>query len=256
MGHGFRSYLRGRTTTMNKYKVLAAACFALLLAAACGSTGGLGDIFGTNPNNTNGTYTISGTVDSIDLNNHYIYLTNVSGYTSNLRDSSTGNTARVSWDNRTTVNFNGRSYRPEDLERGDQVSVRVDQNRNQLLAESMDVTYNSRGGMASSSSNGTYGTYGTPSSNYGTLRGTVRFVDPSTRTITIDSASWMSGFQGTNSSSLTVRYDPNAQVNYNGQLYPVTNLERGDIVDFTVQNLGSGNYLATSLNLVRDVNAR
>jgi hypothetical protein len=84
----------------------------------------------------------------------------------------------------------------------------------------------------------------------------VRFVDPSTRTITIDSPTYVSGFQTNPGSAMTIEYNSSAQVNYQGQLHPVTNLERGDVIDVQVQKLSGGNYVAQNITLVRDVNAR
>lgn len=327
---------------MNRYKTIAAASFALVLLAACGSSGnGIGDIFGGG-NGNNAAYEIRGTVDSVDTNSRSIYLTNVSGYNANLNTGGSSS-VRVYYDNRTTLNYQGRTYRPDQLERGDEVTVRVDQSGNQLIAQTMDVTYNSRGGMASGS-NGTYGTYGsvmhgtvrsvdtyrrtisvdrgsgsyvnveyntnTPvsfngrsyspadlepgdeidirtsnlgsgrtgaqditvtrtvngigssngtygssssSSSVSTMRGTVRNVDTVNRTIELDNTSWVSGFRTNTGTRFTVHYDPNVSVDYNGQLYPVTNLERGDVVDVQVQNMGSSNYLAQRFVLLRNV---
>jgi hypothetical protein len=240
---------------MNRYKTIAAATFALLLLAACGSSGnGIGDIFGGG-NNTSNAYQIRGTVDSIDANSQSIWLSNVSGYNTNLNTGGSS-TVRVYYDNRTTLNYQGRTYRPDQLERGDEVTVNVNQNGNQLLAETMDVTYNTRGGMAS----GSNGTYGSPSTSYpstaqySTIRGTIRNVDTVNRTIELENTSWVSGFRtNTNSNRFTVRYDSNASVDYNGQTYPLTNLERGDVVDVQLQDTGSSNYLAQRLVLVRNV---
>src|SRR5207253_4215083 len=98
------------------------------------------------------------------------------------------------------------------------------------------------------------GTYGNPSSSYpsssssqySTIRGTVRNVDSVNRTIELENTNWMSGFRTNDSSSsrFVVRYDPNASVDYNGQMYPLTNLERGDVVDVQLQDLGNSNYVA------------
>src|SRR5262245_33999295 len=119
---------------MNTYKSLAAAALALVLLAACGSSG-MGDVLGGGSQNR---YEIRGTVDSVDLNNRTILLTNVSGYTSMLSNGG-GSSVRVHFDDRTPVEYNGQSYRPADLERGDQVSVRVDESGNSLVAESVSV---------------------------------------------------------------------------------------------------------------------
>jgi len=228
----------------NKRAVLAVAAVALLALAGCGS---LGDIYGNNPS-SNGTYNnqVRGTVDSVDLNNHSIVLTNVSGMESMLSSSgSNGNSVRIYYDNNTNVQWNGRSYRPEDLDRGDQVDVRVTQSGNRLMADAMTVTYNSSTASTSHPSN---------NNDYSTIRGTVRYVDTASRTIQLEQTNWISGFNtNTNYSTLTVQYDPNTSVSVNGQSYPVTNLERGDMVEVQVQNLGTSNPFARSITLVRDV---
>jgi hypothetical protein len=248
---------------MNRYKTLAAASFALLLMAACGTYGN-GDIYGSGypngsyPNDGSyGSYQISGTVDSIDARSQSIYLTNVNGDNSN-RNTRRGSSVRVYYDNRTSLNYQGQNYRPDQLERGDEVTVNVEQSGNQLLAESMDVTYNTRGGMASGS-NGSYGYPSSPypsssSSSFSTIRGTVLNVDTRNQTIELENTNWVSGFRTNNRSSrFVVRYDPNASVDYNGQMYPLTNLERGDVVDVQLQDLGNADYVAQSLVLVRNV---
>src|SRR4051794_37735188 len=128
---------------MYKIRVFAAAAFALLLVAACGSSGNYGDIF----NGGSRAYDIHGTVEPVDTSNHSILLTNVSGYNNNLAGGGGyGNSVRVYYDDRTSLSYQGRGYRPEDLERGDQITVHVNDNgNNQLLAQSMDVTYDARG---------------------------------------------------------------------------------------------------------------
>ena len=244
---------------MRTTKVIAAAAFALLLVAACSSTGGYGDIFGNNSR-----YDIRGTVDSVDTSTRSIWLTNATGYNNSLASggSGNGNAVRVYYNDNTVVNFNGRTYRPQDLERGDEVTVHAAQSGTQVVADSMDVTYNARGTMTSGStypypSSSPSSTYpSSPStSNYSTIRGTVRSVDTYNHTITLDSTSWISGFRSTNNGSvMTVSYDTSSRVDYNGTLYPVTNLERGDVVDVQVANNGSSNYFVQNIVLVRDVN--
>jgi hypothetical protein len=164
----------------------------------------------------------------------------------------------VYYDNRTTLNYQGQDFRPDQLERGDEVTVNVGQSGNQLIAQTMDVTYNTRGGMASGS-NDTYGNPSSPaypsSQQFSTIRGTVRSVDTRNQTIELENTNWVSGFRSNNSNSsrFVVRYDQNASVDYNGQMYPLTNLERGDVVDVQLQDLGSSNYVAQRLVLVRNV---
>lgn len=320
---------------MRTAKTFAAAALALVLVAACGSSG-IGDILGTGGSN-NQAYDLRGTVESVDTGSRSIYLSNVSGYSANLNTGGgNGNTVRVYYDDQTTVSYQGRTYRPQDLERGDEVSIRANSNSNgTLVADSMTVTYNAQGAMTSGSStipsgsivhgtirsidtynrrltvdrgygsnvvisysantpvyfnNRTYavsslevgdeidirtttsgsstigasditvtrsisGTSGSStSSGYSTIRGTVRSIDTYNRTITLENSSWISGFQSsTGTNTMTIRYDANSQVDYQGQLHPVTNLERGDVID--VQVSSPSNLFAQRILLVRDVNS-
>jgi hypothetical protein len=248
---------------MNRQKTLLAVSAAMLLifAAGCGSAG---DILGGNNPSSNGPYTssIRGTVDSVDTYGHSITLVNTSGYNSMLSGSNgNGGTLRVYYDNNTSVSWNGQTYRPENLERGDQVEIQAAQNGNQLMAQSMTVTYNastassqypSNSYPSNTNPNGTYGN----NSQYSTVRGTVQYVDTNARTITLNSATWTSGFlpgYGANNSTITIRYDTGLNVNVNGQMAAVSGLERGDVVDVQVRDMGNSNLLAQNITLVRDV---
>jgi hypothetical protein len=334
---------------LNKKTASFAAVLALLLAAGCGS---MGDVLGGGSPNSNVPSNVRGTIDSVDLNNHSIWLTNTN---TSLASGSNGGSIQVFYDDRTSVSYQNRTYRPEDLERGDQVDIRVTQSGNRLVADSMTVTYNAaqtssypsgtypsgsgtstypsggynttvsgtirnvdasrrtieidhgynaatsvveyntntpvsfngrsyqpadlergdqvdiratdlgggrivaqnitvvRSVSGTNGSNGTYG--GTTSSNYSTVRGTVRYVDTSRRTIELEQTTWTNGFlPGTNNTNtVIVQYDVNASVYVSGQAQPISGLERGDVIDVQVENLGSANLLARSITLVRDV---
>ena len=223
---------------MKKNLSLAGAAIALVLLAACGSSGGIGDILGGG-NNANYATQIRGTVDSIDTYNQTIVLTNVSGNGSMLSSggSTTGNTVRVLYDSRTTVSYNGQNFRPTDLERGDQVDVNVERtNNNEPLATSMNVVYNARAGN-------TYPNSGTPSGTYGTtVHGVVRSIDTSRGTMTVD--------RGYNGGVITVPYNTNTPVYYNGTTYRVTDLEVGDEIDVRM----NGNY-AQDITVTRSVSS-
>src|SRR5437763_16152442 len=105
----------------------------LLLAASCGSSSGLGDIFGTNPNNNNyptnypassQSADVTGTVNYVDTQSHLITLNNAY-YNNNLRNSQ-GNSGSgtIYYDSRTQVVYNGRNFNVTDLERGDEATIR------------------------------------------------------------------------------------------------------------------------------------
>jgi len=309
---------------MNRRRaLLPLAALALLILASCGSSGILGG------NDNSYSRTIHGTVDSVDLNSNSIILMNTSGYNSSLTTGGTnGSTVRVYFDSNTPVTYQGQNYRPQDLDRGDEIDVRVTQSGSRLTADSMMVTYNANpnntnGVYASSSISGTvryvdtrnrtieidrgYGSnqivdYDTntsvmlngrsylpgdlepgdqvtiytrnaasgrqiaqnidvnrsmsssSSSQYATIRGTVRSVDTYSHTIQLESASYVSGFlPGNRSSVITVQYDPSAQINVGGSLQSVAGLERGDVIEVQARDLGNSNWLASSFNLIRNV---
>lgn len=221
---------------MKTTKSLAAASLALILLAACGSSG-MGDILGGgSPQQSN--YEIRGTVESVDNNSRSIFLSNVTGYNASMLSNGGTGTVRVYFDDRTPVEFNGQTYRPTDLERGDQVAVRVDESGNQLLAESMTVLRDVSTGSGSS-----FPTY--PSGSYETsIRGTVRYVDSSRRTIEVDRG---------NGSTTFVEYDTNTPVRFNNQTYNPVDLERGDEIDIRVSDLGNNRFLAREISVIRSV---
>lgn len=208
------------------------ALAALLLLAGCGSTD-LGSILGDSTTQVAASE-IRGTVDSVDLNSRSMVLSNVSTYRTNLNDGGfgSGSTARIFFDNNTTVTYQGKNYRPEDLERGDEVAARVDQSGNRLYAQSMTVLYDAAG----------TGTTAGISSN---LRGTIRNVDTSRRTIDLD--------RGTYGNLVTVQYDTNTDVHFGGRTYRPEDLERGDEIDIAVRELSNGRLLAQNINVIRSM---
>src|SRR5438552_2512341 len=142
---------------MNRRRaLLPLAALGLIILASCGSSG----IYGGNDNSTY-SRTMHGTVDTVDLNSNSIVLMNTSGY----------NTS-------TNVMFNGRSYLPGDLVVGDQVTISTrTATSGRQIAQNIDVTRS----MSSSSS-----------SQYATIRGTVRSIDTYNHTIQLESTSYIS----------------------------------------------------------------
>ncbi|HYC58775.1 MAG TPA: hypothetical protein VEK79_04340 [Thermoanaerobaculia bacterium] len=224
---------------MKTTKSLAAASLALILLAACGSSG-MGDILGGGSNPQQSNYEIRGTVESVDVNGRSLFLSNVTGYNASMLSNGGTGTVRVYFDDRTPVEYNGQQYRPTDLERGDQVAVRVDESGNQLLAESMVVLRDVSTGSGSS-----FPTY--PSGSYETsIRGTVRYIDTSRRTIEVDRG---------NGSTTFVEYDTNTPVRFNNQTYNPVDLERGDEIDIRVSDLGNNRFLARDISVIRSVSS-
>lgn len=220
----------------NKRSLIAVAAVALLALAGCGS---LGDIYGNNPNNTSD---LRGTVSSVDPNSHTIWLTNTSGNRSMLSGSNGGD-VRLDYDSNTRVNYNGQTFRPEDLDRGDQVAVRAVQSGNRLVADTIDVTYNSTSSSSSSYPNGSNN--GSVNGPYNqTITGTVRSVDTSRRQIQLDR-----GY----GSTIWVDYDANTYVTFNGRSYQPADLERGDEITITATDTGGGRLRANNVSVTRSV---
>ncbi|MEA2465381.1 MAG: hypothetical protein QOJ98_3128, partial [Acidobacteriota bacterium] len=189
---------------------------------------------------------VRGTVRYIDTSRRTIEL-----------DRSTGGSFVLDFENSTPVYFNNQSYQVADLERGDEVEIRVrDLGGNRWIAQDVTVIRS-----VSGTNNGTNnGTLNDNSSNSrSTIRGTVASIDRSRRTFQLQGTSWISGFNtgagGSSVGTITVQYDDNTSVDVNGALQPMAGLERGDIVDVQVSGSGSS-YFAQRVFLVRDVNNR
>lgn len=226
-----------------KITTLSGLAMVLIFVSACAS-GGMGDILGggggTNSPSQYGT--LRGTVDHVDLNNRSIVLTNVSGLSSMLSNSggNSGSSVRVYFDNQTSIQYQGQGYRPEDLERGDEVDVRVAESGNQLVAETVTVVRDSSPGTS------TGGSYPYPQDNYGTtVTGTVRYIDANRRTIELD--------RGYGNGTMIVEYDDRTPVSFNNRSYRPADLERGDEVQVRITNIGNNRYRAETINVVRSV---
>ena len=113
----------------------------VLLAAACGSGIDLGSILGS-PNPTTSS-SVNGIVTGLDTNAQRIDM-NVNTVNS-LRPSSDQTTGSVYYDSNTRVSYQGQTYRPTDLERGDEISVTGANNSGRYIASTITVVRNVRG---------------------------------------------------------------------------------------------------------------
>jgi hypothetical protein len=114
---------------------------ALVLLAACSSLGDLGGILGSP--SVNQPSDVSGVVTAVDTNAQRIDL-NVN-YVNQLRPNSSQSTGSIYWDSQTRVTYQGQAYRPTDLERGDEISVKGYNNSGRYVASDITVTRNARG---------------------------------------------------------------------------------------------------------------
>ena len=122
---------------------LSLALPAILLLAACSSSGILGDLGGIlgSPSASQPS-DVTGTVQNIDTSNQRIDLT--VAYVNKLRTSGSSNSS-IYYDSNTRVQYSNQTYNVADLERGDEISVRGHNDNGRYVAETITVTRNVRG---------------------------------------------------------------------------------------------------------------
>jgi hypothetical protein len=156
-------------------------------------------------------------------------------------DRGYGQNLTIEYKAMTPVSFNGGWYAPTDLEAGDEVDILTRPLGSGRLRAREITVIKTTNGISELNPPGTMTTLST-------LHGTVRAVDRSHRTLTLDT--------GRRETPTTiVRYDPDVDVDYNGQDFLVENIEPGDTVDVRVQSSGQADYLAQRIVVVR-VNGR
>jgi hypothetical protein len=217
-----------------------------LLIAGCSST--LGDILGGgrgDPYPTEDIGEVRATVDQIDTRNRIIYVQDAETYRRDLRNAGREDLA-IYYDERTLVEYDGREYRPQDLEPGDRIVAQVDvSGGNRVFAERIEVVYDV-------SSSG-----GSQSDVYGDLRGFVRNVDTRDRELELENVRWNRRFDSGDYGDrgvVVVEYDTSTVVEFQGQQYRPENLERGDEVEVQVRDLGQ-RLMAEEIVVVRDARA-
>src|SRR5437763_16444386 len=137
----------------------------LLALAACSNTGGLGNVLGSVLGGAGqGANQVSGYVQGVDTRSQLIAL-----------QSSNGQSVNILYDNQTKVVYNNQSYPVTSLDRGDQVTARIQSTNNGYYTDLVQVDQPVQG------SNGT-----TTSGNVQTLQGTVRGVDTQNGLFTMD----------------------------------------------------------------------
>ncbi|MFL6260906.1 MAG: DUF5666 domain-containing protein [Thermoanaerobaculia bacterium] len=185
---------------------------------------------------------LSGTVASVNPRARLIYIDEEDG------DRDAGPVV-LSYDDGTTVRYQGRSFRPEDLERGDRIQVSVDRNDDgRLLAESIDVLYDvSQGGPPPPPTprGDRDRDRGRGVDRDGGLQGVIRSIDTEAQTLEIDRSG----------ERVTVSYDDRTPVRFQGERYSPDNLERGDEVRIRVHDY-DGRLFAQEIVVVRDRRSR
>jgi hypothetical protein len=133
----------------------AAAASALVVLAAC-SNGGLGNVLGSVLGGAaQGANQVSGYVQGVNTRSQYIAL-----------QSSDGQSVNILYDNQTRVVYNNQSYPVTSLDRGDQVTARIQSTSNGYYTDLVQVDQPVQGSSST-----------TASGNVQTIQGTVRGVD-------------------------------------------------------------------------------
>jgi hypothetical protein len=223
---------------------LTALVAAVALLAGCGSSG-IGDVLG-GPRNDDGygqTGDVRGTITSVNTRDQTIVV-DQEGTGTYLRNGGSDEVV-LRYDSNTRVDFEGRTYRPEDLERGDRIAANVDESSgSRLYARDIQVLYDVSGGTGST------GGYNDTLGNE--LRGVVRYVDTRSHTLEIEPSSrYDSRFPTDRNGVVVVYYDSQTDVDYQGRNYEPENLERGDEVEVDIRDSG-GRLLAQQITVVAE----
>lgn len=228
----------------------ASTFLVIALAAFISGCGSVGDILGRS--RTDDPYrnvtNVRGTVERVDTRDRFIVVDS-EDLQYNLRNGESGEVV-LYYDDRTTVEHQGRTFRPQDLEPGDRILAEVDQSGSRLLAEEIQVLYDVTSGT---SQDDRYGQDDRSSdTRTSELRGTVRNNDTRNRTLEVEAARYGSSFSSGQGDVVTVRYDANTLVEFEGRRYSPENLERGDLVEIEVRQLGGqgGELIAQEILVV------
>ena len=226
---------------------LPALVAAAALLAGCGSSG-IGDVLGGSRNDDRYGQVgdVQGTVTSVNTRDRTIVVDR-EGSSYNLRNGGS-NEVVLYYDASTRVEYQGQTFRPEDLERGDRINADVDESSgSRLYAQNIQVLYDVTSGSGSGTYNDDYrDTLGTD------LRGVVRYVDTRNRTLEIEPSSRYDSRLPTDRSGLVVvYYDAQTDVEYQGRNYEPENLERGDEVEIEIRDTG-GRLLAEQIQVIAE----
>ena len=161
-----------QTTSILRIGRGAVAVASMLIAAnACSQLGGLGSVLGGMGQQQQASQ-VSGTIQGVDTRNQQIVL-----------QATNGQQIGLLYDAQTQVTYQNRNYAVTNLERGDQVTARIQQTQNGGYYTDLVQVDQS----VSTSNGGVYGSNGsTTSGTVQALQGTVRQVDRNNGLFTLD----------------------------------------------------------------------
>jgi hypothetical protein len=137
------------------------------------------------------------------------------------------------YDDSTRVEYEGRTYGPENLEPGDQIDAVVERGSEGLLTQAIQVLSDVRGGPEGMEEQpgGDQDRGDQDNGAAAQLEGVVRSNDTSRHTVEVQTV----GSRGERSSVVVVHYDDDTQVEFQGRLYGPENLEQGDAVEIELR---------------------
>ncbi|HEX4959350.1 MAG TPA: hypothetical protein VF173_00830 [Thermoanaerobaculia bacterium] len=159
------------------------------------------------------------------------------------------------YDDDTKVEYQGRDYRPEDLERGDRIHANVERHGGRLFAGDVQVLYDVSSGAPDEP-----GDRGDDQGanqgddqrdDQGELHGTVRNVDPERHTLEIEVTDGHGSADG-RSGVVRMHYDDQTSVEYEGRNYEPENLEPGDVVNVELSHDRGGRPVAGHIVVVKN----
>ena len=127
--------------TAHRFVRRGAAALMMATLGACSQAGGLGNVLGSVLGGGQGNQ-VTGIVQGVDTRNRQIGL-----------QQSNGQTVAIAYDNQTQVVYNNQSYPVTSLDRGDQVTARIQSANNGYYTDLVQVDQPVQGSTASSSEN-------------------------------------------------------------------------------------------------------
>jgi hypothetical protein len=164
------------------------------------------------------------------------------------------------YDDSTTVEYEGRDYQPEDLERGDRIQASVDWQGDRGVVEEIQVLYDVSSGHGGGAPDrpsrpNREDSGGQDEPRAADLQGTIRSVDAGTHSLEIEPASDNtedSDSADEPSGVVVVSYDAQTTVQFQGRSYRPENLEPGDVVAIHLRRSRGGRPVAEQIQVIGD----
>ncbi len=168
---------------------------------------------------------VAGVVNHVDTANREVEITTAKDYR-----VTPGQRVALHYDNRTTVEFEGKNYRPQDLEQGDRIDAVVEGDARYLSVHSITVT-------KSSSSGGNY------EANDQHISGTLRKINTDNKKLIVDTDE--------RGGEVKVSYNERTRVLFGDRNITISELREYDILDIQLAS-GDRKMLADTITVVDD----